>query len=68
MIMNYDMKDWVTINGKKVRIGSKLTINTGRKNRRVTLQERHMGKPSQICVKYKDKKFLVPKSSVTKIN
>jgi len=61
------MVEWVTIKGRKVRIGSKLTINTGRKDRIVKLQERHMGKPNQVCVKYHGKKFLIPKSSVMKI-
>lgn len=55
------------IKGRNVKIGTKLTINTGRKDRRVILQERHMGTPNQLCVKYKGKKFLIPKSSVTKI-
>ncbi len=58
---------FANIKGRDVKIGTKLTINTGRKDRRVILQERHMGNPSQICVKYRGKKFLVPKSNVMKI-
>lgn len=61
------MDEWATIKGRRVRIGSRITINTGRKDRRVTLQERHMGNPNQVCVKYRGKKFLIPKSSVMKI-
>ena len=55
------------IKGRNVRIGTPLTINTGNKDRRVKLMERHMGNESQICVSRHGKKFLVPKSSVTKI-
>jgi len=58
---------WANIKGKKVKIGTGLTINTGSKDRRVKLMERHMGNESQICVSRHGKKFLVPKSSVTKI-
>lgn len=56
-----------SIKGRNVKLGTRLTINTGRKDRRVILQERHMGTTNQLCVKYKGKKFLVPKSAVTKI-
>ncbi len=55
------------IKGRKVAVGTPLTINTGKKDRRVKLMERHMGKESQICVIRNGKKFLVPKSSVVKI-
>ena len=55
------------IKGKKVPIGTHLTINTGRKDRRVKLMERHEGNNSQICVLRNGKMMLVPKSSVIKI-
>ena len=58
---------YANIKGRNVKIGTRMTINTGRKDRRVILQERHMGNISQLCVKYRGKKFLVPKSAVTKI-
>jgi len=58
---------FASIKGRNVKIGTHLTINTGNKDRRVVLQERHMGNPSQVCVKYRGKKFLVPKSKVMKI-
>lgn len=61
------MAMWAHIKGKKVKIGSNLTINTGRKDRRVKLMERHEGNSSQICVLRKGKMMLVPKSSVIKI-
>lgn len=67
--MNHDQRKamFASIKGRNVKIGTRLTINTGKKDRRVVLQERHMGNPSQICVKYHGKKFLVPKSKVMKI-
>jgi len=55
------------IKGRNVKIGTRLTINTGKKDRRVILQERHMGTPNQLCVKYRGKKFLISKSSVVRI-
>jgi len=55
------------IKGKKVPIGTHLTINTGRKDRRVKLMERHEGNNTQICVMRNGKMMLVPKSSVIKI-
>ena len=55
------------IKGRKVPIGTHLTINTGRKDRRVKLMERHEGNNSQICVLRNGKMMLVPKSSVIKI-
>ena len=55
------------IKGKKVPIGTHLTINTGRKDRRVKLMERHEGNSSQICILRNGKMMLVPKSSVVKI-
>ena len=55
------------IKGRKVPIGTHLTINTGRKDRRVKLMERHEGTNSQICVLRNGKMMLVPKSSVVKI-
>ncbi len=58
---------FANIKGRDVKIGTKLTINTGRKDRRVILEERHMDKPGKICVKYRGKKFMIPKSSVMKI-
>jgi ribosome maturation factor RimP len=58
---------FANIKGRNVKIGTRMTINTGIKDRRVILQERHMGNPNQLCVKYRGKKFLVPKSAVTKI-
>lgn len=67
--MNHNQRKamFASIKGRNVKIGSRLTINTGRKDRRVILQERHMGNPNQLCVKYRGKKFLIPKNSVTKI-
>jgi len=58
---------FANIKGRKVPFGTKLTINTGRKDRRVTLKERHEGTASQICVIRNGKMMLVPKSSVVKI-
>lgn len=55
---------FANIQGHKVRFGSEIIINTGRKDRHVKLVEQHMGGPTKICVKYKGKKFLVPKKSV----
>jgi len=55
------------IKGRKVPIGTHLTINTGRKDRRVKLMERHEGNSSQICIMRNGKMMLVPKSSVIKI-
>ena len=68
MNRNQQQAMMANIKGRNVKIGTRLTINTGRKDRRVILQERHMGTPSQVCVKYKGKKFLVPKSKVVKID
>ncbi len=61
------MAMWANIKGRKVKMGTHLTINTGRKDRRVKLMERHEGNSSQICVIRNGKMFLVPKSSVIKI-
>lgn len=61
------MAMWANIKGRKVKMGTRLTINTGRKDRRVKLMERHEGNSNQICVIRNGKMFLVPKSSVIKI-
>ena len=58
---------FASIKGRNVKVGTPLTINTGRKDRRVILEERHMNNPGKICVKYRGKKFMIPKNSVTKI-
>ena len=58
---------FANIKGRKVPFGTKLTINTGRMDRRVTLKERHRGTPDKICVLRNGKMMLVPKSSVVKI-
>lgn len=52
------------IQGHKVKLGSPIVINTGNKERHVKLVEQHRGPGSKICVQYKGKKFLVPKSKV----
>jgi len=58
---------FANIKGRKVPVGTHLTINTGRKDRRVKLMQRHEGNNSQICILRKGKMMLVPKSSVVKI-
>lgn len=58
---------FANIKGRKVPVGTHLTINTGRKDRRVKLMQRHEGNNSQICVLRNGKMMLVPKSSVIKI-
>ncbi len=56
------------IKGRKVSVGTPLTINTGRKDRRVKLMEKHRGDGNnKICVLRNGKMFQVPKSSVVKI-
>jgi len=56
------------IKGRKVAVGTPLTINTGRKDRRVKLMEKHRGDdPNKICVIRNGKMFQVSKSSVVKI-
>lgn len=55
------------IKGRNVPYGTHLTINTGIKDRRVILKERHRGTPDKICVVRNGKMMLVPKSSVIKI-
>ncbi len=56
------------IKGRKVPVGTPLTINTGRKDRRVKLMEKHRGDGNnKICVIRNGKMFQVPKSSVVKI-
>ena len=52
------------IQGHKVKMGSDIVINTGKKDRHVKLVEQHRGPGSKVCVSYKGKKFLVPKSKV----
>jgi predicted ThiF/HesA family dinucleotide-utilizing enzyme len=59
---------FANIKGRKVPFGTKLTINTGRKDRRVTLMEKHRGDdPKKICVIRNGKMMQVSKSSVIKI-
>ena len=58
---------FANIKGRKVPVGTHLTINTGKKDRRVKLMQRHEGNNSQICVLRNGKMMLVPKSSVVKI-
>jgi hypothetical protein len=56
------------IKGRNVSVGTPLTINTGRKDRRVKLMEKHRGdNPNKICVIRNGKMFQVSKSSVVKI-
>jgi hypothetical protein len=62
------MAMWANIKGRKVPFGTKLTINTGRKDRRVTLMKKHRGDdPNKICIIRNGKMMQVLKSSVIKI-
>jgi len=60
---------FANIKGRKVKFGTRLTINTGGKDRRVILKEKHrnIDHPNKICVLRNGKMMQVPKSSVIKI-
>ena len=59
-----EKKMFAMIKGKKIKINTAMTINTGNKDRQVKLVEQHKKALSKICVLYHNKKSLVPKSSV----